>query len=63
MMPPEPNKRKIGFLIKERAHATEKDNSSHFDVSGILETWKFRLGSVLERLNLEHLNRLRPITT
>ena len=44
-------------------HATERDKSSHFDVSGILETWRFRLESVLERLNLEHLNRLRSLTT
>ena len=47
MTPPQSNKRKIGFLVKEpTARAEERkvvtSEGHHFDVSRILETWKFR---------------------
>ena len=35
MAPPEPNKRKIGFLVKERVARYGKTLNCHFDVSGI----------------------------
>ena len=38
MKPPEPNKRKIGFLVKEKAARYGRAYSCHFDVLRILKT-------------------------
>jgi hypothetical protein len=46
MTPPEPNKCRIRFLVKERA-ARYGERRHHFDVSGILETSKYPGGRVV----------------
>jgi hypothetical protein len=50
MNPPEPNKRKIGFLVKERAARYGRAQGRHFHVSGIPETWKCHAGDALAKL-------------
>jgi hypothetical protein len=45
MTTPEPTKRRMEFIVKERGSPVGKSIvGSHFDVSGTLETWKFPRG-------------------
>src|SRR5437899_7930365 len=50
MAPSAPQKRKIGFLVKERAARYGKAQSVCFHVFGIPKTWKCHAGDVSAKL-------------
>jgi len=43
MAPPDPKKRKIGFLVEEKPRLRPALAAAHFDVSRTPKTWKFPL--------------------
>src|SRR5262249_34656228 len=66
MTPPESKKRKIGFLVKERAARYGRGLSCHFHVFGIAKTWKCvseRVVKPRQITGISHFDVLRIIKT
>ena len=64
MAPPTRKKRKIGFLVKERAARYGRGSRGHFGVSGILETWKYHGHGFMDKTKpmVTHIARIESQT-